>query len=355
MRKVLNLDGSISKNAVEPDIPENELRKWYEVMIQVRTLDSKGIRLQRQGRVGFHIFTTGQEGHLGIAAAMKPEDWVYPAYREHGVALYRGLPLEKIVNHLFANDLDPQKGRRLPGLFGEKSINYVNPSAPIGTQIIQAAGTAYASKMLGTNEVTAVFFGDGATSSNDFHSGMNFGAVTKSPAIFICMNNQFAISVPLEKQTAAESIVDKAVGYGMPGIRVDGNDIFAMYLAAHEAIERARKGDGPTFIEAVTYRMGPHTSSDDPSRYRESDEVENWKRKDPIVRFKKYLINKGYLSEDEDKELWKKYDSTINELIAVADERPKPQLRTMFTDVYKDVPWHLEEQWQEVKKYSEGN
>ncbi|MDH5403545.1 MAG: pyruvate dehydrogenase (acetyl-transferring) E1 component subunit alpha [Candidatus Heimdallarchaeota archaeon] len=352
MRKILNLDGSIAKNTEEPIIPNDELLHWYEIMVQIRTLDTKGIRLQRQGRVGFHIFTTGQEGHIGIAAALGSDDWVYPAYREHGAALLRGLPLEDIIHHLFANDLDTQKGRRLPGLFGEKNINFVNPSAPIGTQIVQAAGTAYASKYKKDGNVVAVFFGDGATSSNDFHSGMNFGAVFKTPTLFVCMNNQWAISVPLHQQTAAEKIVDKAIGYGIHGIQVDGNDILAMYQVAKEAVERARNGEGPTFIEALTYRLGPHTSSDDPSRYREDSDVENWKNKDPIVRFKKYLIKKGILTEDQDKEMWDHYDNLINELIDQASKRPLPSIETMFDDVYETLPWHLKEQLEEVKKYS---
>ena len=355
MRKILNLDGSISKSASEPDIPKKELLRWYEIMVQVRTLDTKGIALQRQGRVGFHIFTTGQEAHIGIAAALDTSDWIYPAYREHGAALYRGLPLEDIVNHLFANDKDTQKARRLPGLFGEKSINFVNPSAPIGTQIIQAAGTGYAAKELNPGEVCAVFFGDGATSSNDFHSGMNFAGVFKSPTIFVCMNNQFAISVPVEHQTAAEKLVDKAIAYGMPGIQVDGNDIFAMYEAAKEAKERAAKGEGPTLIEAYTYRMGPHTSSDDPSRYRTKEEVESWKNKDPIVRLKNYLIKKGYWSEDEDQYLWEKYDNHINSLIEEASARPLPDIKTLFDDVYDKWPKNLEEQWDEVQYFTEDD
>ncbi|MHA2502545.1 MAG: thiamine pyrophosphate-dependent dehydrogenase E1 component subunit alpha [Candidatus Kariarchaeaceae archaeon] len=355
MRKILNLDGTIKKGAEEPDIPDEELLKWYDVMVQVRTLDAKGIRLQRQGRVGFHIFTTGQEAHIGIAAALNSDDWIFPAYREHGAALYRGLALEKVVNHLFANDRDTQKGRRLPGLFGEKSINFVNPSAPIGTQIVQATGASYAGMEFNPGEVTAVFFGDGATSSNDFHSGVNFAGVYKAPTIFVCMNNQFAISVPIEKQTAAEKIVDKAVGYGVPGERVDGNDILAMYEVAKEAVERGRNGEGPTFIEAFTYRLGPHTSSDDPSRYREDEDVENWQKKDPMVRFKNYLTNKGILTEDTEKALWDKYDKLVNKLIEEADKRPKPKMETMFTDVYEELPWHLKEQWEEVKYFTEDD
>ena len=336
------------------EVAEDVIR-WYDIMVQVRTLDTKGIRLQRQGRVGFHILTTGQEAHIGIAAALNPEDWIFPAYREHGAALFRELPLENVVDHLFANERDSQKGRRLPGLFGEKSINFVNPSAPIGTQIVQAAGAAYAAQEFNKGEVNAVFFGDGATSSNDFHSGVNFAGVFKSPTLFVCMNNQFAISVPIEQQTAAEKIVDKAIGYGVPGVQVDGNDIFAMYEAATEAVERARKGDGPTFIEAYTYRLGPHTSSDDPSRYRDDDDVENWQQKDPMVRFKNYLISRGIMTEDEEKAMWDKYDELINKLIEAADARPKPAMETMFTDVYEELPWHLKEQWEEVQFFTEDN
>lgn len=353
--QILDENGKVIDPAREPDIPKDTLIKALDVMVQVRTLNDKGIRLQRQGRVGFHIYTLGQEAHVGAALALDDSDWIYPAYREHGMALFRDLPAEEVVNHLFANEKDPQKGRRLPGLFGSSDINFVNPSAPIGTQIIQAAGTAYAQKYKEDGNVTIVFFGDGATSSNDFHSGMNFGGVTKSPCIFVCQNNRWAISVPLSKQTAQTNIVEKAVAYGMPGVQIDGNDILAFYTAVKEAAERGRNGEGPTFIESVTYRMGPHTSSDDPTRYRDPKEVEQWEKRDPIQRFKKYLVDKGFIDEGYVDELKEKYDALYNELIEQADKLPKPAIETLFEDVFDELPEFLEEQLDEVKRFTGGN
>lgn len=349
MLSMLSIDGTIETGHTDLDIQESELLKMYEVMIQVRLLDEKGLKLQRQGRVGFHIPTTGEESHVAVASVLDQTDWVFPSYRQHGIFLYRGVSIREYVNHLFANANDPQKGRRLPGLLGSKKANFVNPSAPIGTQIVQAAGVAYAQKYRNDDGVTVVFFGDGATSSNDFHSGMNFGAVTKSPVVFVCMNNQYAISVPLHKQTAANSIVDKAVGYGMPGVKVDGNDVLAMYKVVQDAVDRARNGEGPTLIEAFTYRVGPHTSSDDPTKYRDDKEVKEWKKKDPIMRFKNYLIKKGMLSEVDDKILREKYDNMINEIITQADSVEEPAIETMFEDVYAVMPRELEKQLEDVK------
>ncbi len=283
--QILDDDGNVISPDLEPKIGKKELKRALETMIQVRLLDEKGIRLQRQGKVTFHIFTKGQEAHVAAAVALQDEDWVYPAYREHGIALYRGFELEDLVNHLFANIKDKEKGRRLPGLFGSKKHNFVNPSAPIGTQIIQAAGTAYAMKLKGEPYVTTVFFGDGATSSNDFHSGLNFGGVTKSPVIFVCQNNQWAISVPFNRQTAAKAIVDRAVGYGIEEIQIDGNDFLAFYTAIQQARERAVRGEGPTLIESITYRVTPHTSSDDPKVYRSEEEVKEWCR-ERLAKFK---------------------------------------------------------------------
>lgn len=351
MFQILNEDGTVKDQENVPKIPAKELVKWLELMIALRTLDQKGMRLQRQGRIGFHIPTTGQEAHVAAAAALKKNDWIFPAYREHACALYRGYSLKTLVHHLFANDMDPEKGRRLPGLFGSKEHNFVNPSAPIGTQIIQASGAAYGAKYLKDGNVVIVFFGDGATSSNDFHSGMNFGGVFKVPAIYYCQNNQWAISVPLRRQTAAKRLADKALGYGMPGIQIDGNDVFAVYSQVTQAAERARKGEGPTFIEAVTYRLGPHTSSDDPSRYRSEEEVKIWRNKEPIRRLKLYLINSGIITEKEENALWERYDKEITQYIKEAEKRPPPPLDSMFDDVYEEMPWHLKEQLNEVKRF----
>jgi 2-oxoisovalerate dehydrogenase E1 component alpha subunit len=354
MKRVLNLDGSINGD-LEPQLSDEELLKWMELMVTLRNLDERGMNLQRQGRIGFHIPTRGQEAHIAVAAAIEDRDWIFPAYREHGCALYRGYPLEKIVNHLFANEKDPQKGRRLPGLFGDRDIRFVNPSAPVGTQIIHAVGAGYAAKYAGDDVITVVFFGDGATSSNDFHSGMNFAGVFKTPTILICQNNGWAISMPSKEQTAAEDIVDKAEGYGMPGIQVDGNDPLALYTVVKDSAERARNGEGPTFIESLTYRMGPHTSSDDPSRYRdELGESEEWRRKDPIDRFKNYLIDKKIITESDFQDLEDKVNDKLRDLINEASEVPKPGIESIFTDVYSEMPWHLEEQLDELRRLKGG-
>ena len=355
--QILSPDGTILDPKKEPSISKEILLKMYEMMVVVRTIDTKGLRLQRQGRIGFYIPTTGQEAtQIGAVAALDDKDWIFPAYREPGMPLYRGLPAQEIFDHFFANANDPQKGRRLPGLFGEKEkTKFVNPSAPIGTQIIHAAGAAYAANYLNDKVCSIVFFGDGATSSNDFHSGMNFAGVTKSPCVFFCQNNQWAITVPLKKQTAAENIAIKAQAYGMPGVRVDGNDILAVYTVVKEALDRARRGEGPTLIEAVTYRMGPHTSSDDPTRYRSQEEVEEQRKRDPIVRLEKYLKSKKLLTDEKIKKLAEEKDEEMNNAIKKAEETGSIDLYTMFTDVYEDVPWFLQEQYDELMRIKKEN
>ncbi len=351
MKQILNENGEINNKDDEPKLSKSKLLKIYEVMVTLRSLNEKSFLLQRRGEVAFHVPVKGQEAHVAIAAALEDKDWMVPAYREHGIALYRGYDVNHIINHFFANELDPQKGRRLPALFGDKDIKFVNPSAPIGTQIIHASGIAYACQYLNDGAVTAVFFGDGATSSNDFHSGMNFAGVFKTPTIFICQNNQYAISLPVQKQTASKGLVDKAIGYGIPGVQVDGNDVLILYATTLEAAERARKGDGPTFIESITYRIGAHTSSDDPTKYRSEKEVLEAEKKDPIERFKKYLIAKKYLTEEEDKKLWDKLSKVINQSVEQAKKRSKPSLESMFDDVYEEIPWHIQKQKEEALNF----
>ena len=353
MFRILKLNGTIDEK-LEPHVPDKEFLKWYEIMVALRTLDEKGMKLQRQGRIGFHVPTLGQEAHVGVAAALKDTDWIFPAYREHGCALYRGLSFADIINHMFANDLDPQKGRRIPGLFGDNKIHFVTPSAPIGTQVIHAVGAGYGAKYLKDGNITVVFFGDGATSSNDFHSGMNFAGVYQTPTVFICQNNGWAISLPRSRQTAAKELADKAIAYGMPGIQIDGNDILAIYVTVKEAAERARKGEGPTLIESVTYRMGPHTSSDDPTKYRSKEELVKWEKLDPIKRFESYLLNKEILQKTDVQNISKKYDDELKSLIESASKRNPPPIETMFTDVYADMPWNLKEQQKEILDFYGG-
>lgn len=355
--QILSDEGAVTDLKKEPSIPKSTLLKMYETMVVVRTIDTKGLRLQRQGRIGFYIPTTGQEAtQIGAVAALDEKDWIFPAYREPGMPLYRGLSSQEIFDHFFANANDPQKGRRLPGLFGEKEkTNFVNPSAPIGTQIIHAAGAAYAAAYKKDKVCTIVFFGDGATSSNDFHSGMNFAGVNKAPCIFFCQNNQWAISVPFKKQTASGSVAIKAQAYGMPGVQVDGNDILAVYSAVKEALERARRGEGPTLIEAVTYRMGPHTSSDDPTRYRSKEEVEEQRKRDPIIRFENYLKAKKILTEAQVKKIAEEKDEEMNEAIKKAEGTGGVDLHSMFTDVYEEIPWFLQEQYDDLMRIKREN
>ncbi len=336
---------------IEPEIEKDELRRLYKLMVLVRNLDIRGLQLQRQGRIGFFIGSLGQEAcQIGSAYALKPEDWIFPAYREIGAALLRGVTLKQLMNQYFANAEDLEKGRQITNLYGAKSVNFVSGSAPIATQLPHAVGTALAAKIRGDPIVTLVYFGEGATSENDFHTGMNFAGVFKTPTIFFCQNNHWAISVPVERQTAAETIAIKAKAYGFEGVRVDGNDILAVYRTAKEAVEKARKGEGPTLIEAVTYRLGPHSSSDDPTRYRTKEELEAWQRRDPIIRFRRYLEKKGLWSESDEKRAQEDTNREIDEAITYAEKVSRPALETLFTDVYADMPWHLQEQLRELQR-----
>jgi len=343
--------------SMEPEISEEELRRLYKLMVLTRNLDIRGLQLQRQGRIGFYIGCLGQEAaQIGSAYALKPEDWVLPAYREIGSMLLRGITLTQLLNHYFANAEDLQKGRQLTNLFGVKEVNYVTGSAPIATQIPHAVGVALAAKLRGDPIVTLTYFGDGGTSENDFHAGMNFAGVFKTPTIFFCQNNHWAISLPIDRQTSSETIAIKAKAYGFEGVRVDGNDILAVYRTTKEAVDRARKGDGPTLIEAVTYRMGPHSSSDDPKRYRTEEELAEWQSRDPLVRFRKYLEKKQIWSTADEKKAQDEANRQLDEAIEHAEKVPRPATETLFTDVYEQMPWNLEEQLRELnaEKQREG-
>lgn len=348
--QVIKPSGDYVEN-MEPEISKDELRRLYRIMVLTRNLDTRGLQLQRQGRIGFYIGCLGQEAaQVGSAYALKPEDWTFPAYREIGAALMRGVTVKELMNHYFANAEDLQHGRQLMNLYGAKSVNFVTGSAPIATQIPHAVGAGLAAKLTGDPVVTMAYFGDGATSANDFHTGMNFAGVYKTPTVLFCQNNHWAISVPLEKQTAAQSIAIKAQAYGFEGVRVDGNDILAVYRTAREAVDKARRGGGPTLIEAVTYRMGPHSSSDDPKRYRTEQELEEWQKRDPIARFRKYLEKKHIWSEADEKKVQDETSRELEEAIAHSETIPKPSIETLFTDVYAEMPWHLEEQLRQLKE-----
>ncbi len=342
--QIVDVDGTYDSK-LEPKLRPETLLRGYRNLVLVRLLDARMLSLQRQGRIGFYVPSTGEEAcQVGSALALDPEDWVFPAYREPGCALTRGLDLKLMIAQEYGNSMDVNKGRQMPNHFGWRSIRYVSASSPVGTQIPQAVGTAWAAKIRKEKVATLVYFGDGATSGNDFHTGMNFAGVFKTPTVFFCKNNQYAISVPLAHQTAARTIAQKAAAYGMDASRIDGNDLLAVYAATKAAVDKAHGGGGPTLIEAVTYRMGPHSSSDDPTRYRSKDEVAEWQRKDPIERMRKYLEVKGLWSSAKEEALRKELDAHITDTIREVEKAPPPALETLFTDVYEDLTPVLKEQ-----------
>ena len=337
-------DGTVD-SAHDPGISDAELVSLYTAMVRVRILDDRLVSLQRQGRIGFHIGSIGEEAAiLGSAFAMRKKDWIFPCYREFGAALWRGFPLQRYIDNMFGNANDSAKGRQMPDHYTAREAHFGSISSPVGTQITQAVGFAWAAKLQHDDAVVIVYFGDGATSSNDFHHGMNFAGVFKTPTIFFCRNNGWAISVPTEGQTASASFAEKGVAYGVPSLRCDGNDLLAVISATREALDRALRGDGPTLIEAITYRLSGHSTSDDPKAYRQEDEVEEWRRRDPIARLRRLLSARGLYTDADQAKAEAAMQEEIKRAIVAAESAPLPALQSMFDDVYAETPWHLREQ-----------
>jgi 2-oxoisovalerate dehydrogenase E1 component alpha subunit len=348
--KALRDDGTIDP-ANDPRISEADVIALYRSMVQARVLDDRLVTLQRQGRIGFHIGSLGEEASiLGTAYALRPQDWIFPCYREFNAALWRGMPLQRYIDNMFGNASDPAKGRQMPDHYFYKQINFTSVSSPIGTQIPQAVGAAWAAKIKKDDVVTLTYFGEGATSSGEFHNGMNFAGVFKTPTVFICRNNGWAISVPTERQTASETFAIKGAAYGVPGVRVDGNDLFAVIKVTREAVRRAARGEGPTLIEAMTYRMSGHSTSDDPKAYRPETWLDPWRNLDPIARVRRYLEKAVGWAEAKDKELEAELDAEIRAAVNAAEKTPPPSLDSLFDDVYAELPWHLQEQRDALRK-----
>lgn len=336
----------------DPELSEDTLRAMFRHMLRVRLLDERMMMRQRQGRIGFFGAITGQEATpIATAFSLEAKDWVFPALRENAIMLVRGFPLTQWLAQVYGNSLDVLKGRQMPSHMSGRSVNQVSWSSCLGPQLPQAVGAAMAAKYKGTGAVTVGFIGDGATSEPDFHCAMNFAGVSKAPCVMICQNNHWAISVPSKKQTRSETFAVKAHGYGIPGVRVDGNDVLALQAVIAESVARARKGEGPTFIEAVTYRIGAHSSSDDPTVYRSDEEVEIWRRKDPIQRFERYMRFKGLLDDAEREALETEITAEILKAIDEVESAPAPERETLFEDVYGERPWHLVEQQNELLEH----
>ncbi|MCI4317755.1 MAG: thiamine pyrophosphate-dependent enzyme, partial [Thermoplasmata archaeon] len=287
----------------------------------------------------------GQEAaQIGCGWALKPEDWIFPAYRELGIALVRGIPIGLLLNQFIGNSGDVLKGRQMPNHYGYRKWRFVTASSPVGTQISHAVGAAMAAQRKKDPIVTISFFGDGTTSSNDFHAGLNFAGVFQAPTIFFCQNNQWAISLPRERQTHSETIAQKADAYGFPGVVVDGTDVQAVFSAVRDARARAVQGKGPTLIEAQVYRLGPHSTSDDPKRYQSEAELAKWKAKDPVARLKHELLQVGSLTEEADQALWESAKEELSKAISAAEATAAIDPMTLFDDVFAQRTPQLEEE-----------
>ena len=334
---ILDETGQLDKG-LEPEMGEELLLKLLRAMLLGRRFDERLLSLQRQGRIGTFAPITGQEAsQLGAVATLRPSDWMAPSFREMAAELWRGRTMESVMLSY---------GGYTEGARSDERGTTLPVSIPVGSQVLHAVGIAWAIKYRQKDDVAMSFFGDGGTSEGDFHEGMNFAGVFQVPAIFVCQNNQWAISIPRSKQTRSETLAQKALAYGMPGIQVDGNDVLAVYAATKEAVDRARSGGGPTMIECVTYRMMMHTTADDPKRYRKDEEVESWKKRDPLIRFQKYLADKGLLSQEKTDSL----EAEIQQEIQAAVERAEEQMKAsvdplvMFEHAYAEMPPYLKEQ-----------
>src|SRR5712691_4982022 len=335
---ILDSDGNLDA-ALEPEISPDQLQALYRAMLLGRRLDERMVRLQRQGRVGTFAPIKGQEAsQIGSVFSLRRTDWMVPSFRETAAMLWRGWPIEKLLlffaGHLEGGQPAPDQ-RDLP------------ITIPVATQLPHAVGLAYAAQYRGDDVVVMAFFGDGATSEGDFHEALNFAGVWHVPIVFVCQNNQWAISVPIKKQTHSRTLAQKALAYGFPGIQVDGNDVLAVYAASREAVERARRGDGPTLIECITYRLGMHTTSDDPTKYRSAEEVAAWERKDPLTRFSAYLRKKNLLEEGLEAQV----DAEIAEAVQRFEASPPADPLTMFDHVYAELPPDLKAQRESLARH----
>jgi pyruvate dehydrogenase E1 component subunit alpha len=327
----------------------NHLLKIYRTLVQTRLFESRVVALHRQGKISIYATSEGEEA-IAVAAttALAEPDWLFPDYRSTGALFARGVSMSAYLSQLLGTARDSSKGRQMPTHYASREQRIASVSTPVGNGIVHAAGLAWAAKLRKGLEATLVFFGDGATSSDGFHAGMNLAGARKLPVVFVCRNNQYAISLPLEMQTASKTIAVKAEAYGFEGIRVDGNDAIAVYETTVRALDRARAGDGPTLIEAVAFRLGAHTTSDDARRYRSDDELNDWRQRDCIERLRHLLEKNGLWDKARDVALTAELSHDIDQCVERALQEPPPPGESLFTDVYAEMPPHLREQQKEI-------
>jgi len=350
--RILHQDGTTYPDADLPDIDQVLATKIYQTLAFHRVLDERMVASQRQGRLSFYMTALGEEAtSVGGAAALQPQDMIMMQYREQGALMFRGFSLKNFMNQLFSNADDLGKGRQMPIHYGSKELNCMTVSSTLATQIPQATGYAYGQKLQGLDAVTICYFGEGAASEGDFHAGLNMAAVQEAPVIFFCRNNGYAISTPSDEQFKGNGIASRGVGYGIKTIRIDGNDILAVLKATQIARAYAVKESKPVLIEAMSYRLGAHSTSDDPSGYRTKEEEAKWQSHDPILRMKNWMFKQKWWDEAQETALFEKYREEVLAAVKVAEVIDKPHIDTMITDVY-DVPSaQLQAQLDEVKAH----
>ncbi|KAF0852868.1 mitochondrial branched-chain amino acid degradation 2-oxoisovalerate dehydrogenase alpha subunit [Andalucia godoyi] len=356
--RILSANGEVLNPAYDPKLTDEHAVKLMEGMVRLNTLDMILYNAQRQGRISFYMTNTGEEAvQFGSSTVLHPEDEIFAQYREAGVLLERGFSLQELMAQCFGSYKDNGKGRQMPVHYGSKKLHFQTISSPLGTQIPQAAGAGYAMKLLGKPNVVMCYFGDGAASEGDFHAALNFAATLECPTVFFCRNNGYAISTPTSDQYRGDGIVARGLGYGIHSVRVDGNDLLAVIACTKAARELAVEKKAPVLIEAMTYRGGHHSTSDDSTRYRSEAELNYWNREqNPIARFRHYLFGRKLWTEDREKELQLQVRKQVLAELDAAEKDPKPAIEQLFEDVYESMPWHLQEQKQEmlahVRKYA---
>lgn len=323
------------------DVTDEVLVHMYEEMVRLRAFDRRSVRLQRAGRIGTYPPLEGQEAcQVASTLALRPQDFVVPTYRDYGAMMVHGVPMEHVL--MYWNG-------RVEGCIIPDNVNVFPIAVPIATQLPHAAGLAWAAKLRGVDQIALGFFGDGASSEGDFHEAMNFAGVFQIPVVFFCENNQYAISVPYQRQTATETIAEKAAAYGVHGVRVNGSDAIEVYRLVREAVERAVNGGGPTLIEALTYRYGAHTTSDDPTKYRDPEEAESWRQRDPIDALRTRLADWGLWSDALESGLSERVEAQLVAAVGKMESLEPPNSDDLFEHIYAVLPPHLQRQRDELR------
>ncbi|XP_002732079.1 2-oxoisovalerate dehydrogenase subunit alpha, mitochondrial-like [Saccoglossus kowalevskii] len=353
--RVLSRKGEILEADQDPNLDEDYVVRMYKAMTTMNTMDKILYESQRQGRISFYMTNFGEEGtHVGSAAALDGGDLVFGQYREAGVLMWRGFKLDQFMNQCYGNTLDVGKGRQMPVHYGSQELNFYTISSPLATQMPQASGAAYALKRAGKDLCVVCYFGDGAASEGDAHAALNFAATLDVPVIFFCRNNGYAISTPTHEQYRGDGIASRGHGYGIYSVRVDGNDVFAVYNATKAARNIAIKESRPVLIEAMTYRIGHHSTSDDSSAYRSVDEVHYWDKQDhPISRLRNYMMSQDWWDADKEKAWMVETRENVMQAFQKAEKSLKPSPTELFADVYDEMPKRLQQQHEEMKRHVE--